>query len=149
MSLSKGRVAATALLLMMAVGVGVQPRVLAQAPDVPPLHCGPLGVLRGDLVAINVSNTGQGVEPVVASVRLLDTTGSPLLDRTITLATGHSISVSTTLANGGLVRGEIATLSGPSEPRLRATLQVLDVGGDLTYGPNVQCSGQTANRGPV
>ena len=143
---------ALAFLLTLATGDTTSPQVFAQEAPAAPLHCGPINVFEGHLVALNVGNVGRPPQtPGVVQVRLLDPDGNPLLERSLTLAPGQSRSASLRVSRTGLVRGEVVPVSGPDELQLRATLQVHrpSRSGGLTYGPNVECSGPTGNRGPV
>jgi hypothetical protein len=137
------------LLLSCWAGFTATP-VLAQEPP-PAIDCGPVNVRPGDLVAVNVGHPGRAVvDPVVLQARLLDAEGSPLADVTLTLAAGQSRAVSVKTTEGGLVRGEIVPVSGPSDLILRATFQVTRQNRlRLTYGPTFECAGPTASRGPV
>jgi hypothetical protein len=150
-SINRPTVWATALLLAAAFGNGTSERALAQAPPSVPVDCGPFHGLVGDLVAINVGNAGPATQgPLVIQVRLFDQDGSPILDRSLTLAPGHSRSVAARLTQGGLVRGEVEAVAPPDNLRLGATMQVPSRGrGGLTRGPTVVCAGPTGNRGPV
>ena len=139
-------------LLLTALGGGQTTKpVFAQETPVDTLHCGPIDVFLGDLVALNVGNVGDAAQaPGVVQLRLLDANGAPLLERTITLLPGQSRAASLRLPRAGLVRGEVIP-SSSDVPELRATLQVhaaTPLRG-LTYGPNVLCSGPTGHRGPV
>jgi len=141
---------ATALLLTAALGTSTSGRVLAQEPPAIPFDCGPMRVLPGDLVAVNVGNAGRPPQaPLVVEIRLFDADGSPLLERSLTLAPGQSRSASVLLASRALVRGEVVPDSPPEGLRLKATMQVPLRTGGLTYGPIVECAGPTGNRGPV
>jgi hypothetical protein len=139
------------LLLAAWAGASTTTPVLAQEPPPPAIDCGPVNVRPGDLVAVNVGHPGRAVvDPVVLHARLLDAEGSPLTDVTLTLAAGQSRAVSVKTTEGGLVRGEIVPVSGPSDLILRATVQVTRENRlRLTYGPTFECSGPTASRGPV
>ena len=141
---------ALALLVATSLGKSTSTPVLAQEAPAVPFHCGPMHIFPGDLVALNVGNVGRPPQVSgVVQLRLLDLDGNPLLERSLTLAPGQSRSASLRLPRGGLVRGEVIPLSGPEDLRLRATMQVPSRGLGLTYGPIVDCSGPTANRGPV
>jgi hypothetical protein len=140
------------LVSMAAVAALTQARVFAQSdPPAPPIDCPPTGVLVGDLVAINLGHaTAAPAAPLVAAVRLFDARGAVLLERTVTLPAGESTSVRLgPLAGNALIRGEVVPISGPGSLRLGVTMQVLDVGQTLTYGPHFKCSGDTPNRGPA
>jgi hypothetical protein len=134
----------------LAAVAGGQPQARAQVIE-PTIDCGPFRVFPGDLVHVNVGNTGSAAEElVIVHVGVLDENGAPLLERTITLAPGHSRSASVTMADGGLVRGRVRVMSGPENPQLRATMQgTRQQRFRLTYGPNFECAGPTASRGPV
>ena len=143
---------AIALVLTLAIGGTPSQPVFAQEVPADPLHCGPIHVFEGDLVSLNVGNVGRPPQtPGVLQLRLLDPDGNPLLERSVTLAPGQSRSASLRLPRGGLVRGEIVPVSGPDDLRVRGTMQVQvpTRPRGLTYGPNVDCSGPTGNRGPV
>lgn len=143
---------ATALLLTNVLVGSTSGRVAAQVPVPVPIDCGPMGILVGDLVALNVGNGARAPQaPLVVQFRLLDAEGRPLLERSVTLAPGQSRSLSLRAGRTSLVRGEVVPLSSPEDLRLKATMQVLSVSpaGGLTYGPIVECSGPTGNRGPV
>jgi hypothetical protein len=139
-----------ALLLATALGAGGSRLVRAQEPPAVPIDCGPMRILVGDLVALNVGNAGRSPQsPVVVQLRLLDAEGRPLLERTATLAPGQSSSFPARPTRGGLVRGEVVPVSPPEDLRLTATMQVSTRAGGLTVGPIVVCAGPTGNRGPV
>jgi hypothetical protein len=133
---------------MMAAG---HARVRAQEVPAVPIDCGPFRGGAGDLVQVNVGNTGPaGQEAVVLRASLLDAEGAALAEQTVTLGPGQSRSVSATLLRTGLVRGQVTPLSGPDAPQLRATLQATrQTRLKLTYGPIVECAGPPASRGPV
>ena len=124
-----------------------------RAQEVPalPIDCGPFRVFPGDLVQVNVGNTGPaGEELVIVHAGLLDADGGVLGEQTITLAPGQSRALSVNVPQGGLVRGRVAPVSGPEVLHLRATLQsVRQARLRLTYGPIVECAGPTGSRGPV
>ena len=140
-------VPALALIALLAPSV-----VRAQAPEPQTLHCGPSSVGTGDLVAVNVGYPGLNVGPADVRVRLLNSEGALLLERSLALEPGQSRSVRYTVPAATarrlvVVRGEIALDRGPAEPVLLGTFQLFGLG--LTYGPNVLCSGDTGSRGPV
>jgi hypothetical protein len=139
------------LLLAAGAAASTSTPVFAQELPPPPIDCGPVRVLPGDLVAVNVGHPGRAVlDPVVVQARLLDAEGSPLADVVLTLGPGQSRAVSVRSTDGGLVRGEIVPVSGPAELSLRATVQVTHQRRlRLTYGPTFECAGPTASRGPV
>jgi hypothetical protein len=147
------RPAPWALALLVATAFGGNTSTPVRAQEIPPgvpLDCGPLHILVGDLVSINVGNVGRTHQgPAVVQLRVLDAAGAPLLDRSVSLALGQSRSARVRLTQEGLVRGEVVPVSGPDDLQLKGTMQVFHGSGDLTYGPNVECSGPTANRGPV
>jgi hypothetical protein len=137
--------------LVLALMVAGHARVRAQEVPAVPIDCGPFRVGAGDLVQVNVGNTGPaGQEAVTLRASLLDQDGAALGEQTITLGPGQSRSVSVTLLRTGLVRGQVTPLSGPDMPQLRATLQATRQSRlRLTYGPIVECAGPTGSRGPV
>jgi hypothetical protein len=107
-------------------------------------------IFAGDLVALNVGNAGRAPQgPIVVLLRLVDSEGGALVERTMTLAAGQSRLVYTLSVRGGLVRGEVVPVSPPEDLRLTATMQWLTRAGQLTTGPIVECAGPTGNRGPV
>ena len=138
--------------LALAAAAAASSRAPVQAQTVPldPIHCGPVGVFPGDLVAINVGNAGRPPQTaVVLHARLLDAEGDALVDQTLTLAPGQSRAV-TLRAVGGLVRGEVVPVSGPDDATLKATVQVTrQQRMRLTYGPHFECAGPPGSRGPV
>ena len=141
---------AMALLVAGTAGASTSAKVLAQEPVFVPIDCGPINILVGDFVAMNVGNAGRPPQPpVVVQVRLFDAEGSALLEQSLTLAPGQSRAVTARLAEGGLARGEVVPVSGPDDLRLHATMQVPPRARRLTYGPIVECAGPTGNRGPV
>jgi hypothetical protein len=144
------RPALRALVLTAALGAGASRLVQAQEPVPREFDCGPMYIFAGDLVALNVGNAGRAPQgPVVVLLRLLDSAGAALVERTLTLAPGQSSFTYRLPAQAGLVRGEVVPVSPPDDLRLTATMQVLVRAGQLTVGPIVECAGPTGNRGPV
>jgi hypothetical protein len=142
---------AAVLLLVASAGAGRSTPLFAQETPAEPIDCGPVRVLAGDFVSVNVGHPGRDVTGiVVVQARLLDGDGDPLASVALTLAPGQSRSLSARSADDGLVRGEIVPMSGPSDVALRATVQVTQQRRlKITYGPTFECSGPTASRGPV
>jgi hypothetical protein len=147
-----GRAGAVALFAaggLCFAGEGGQALVQERVPPRPDRDCGPVIVGAGFL-ALNVGNSNRPpLAPAKFLLRIVDSEGDPLAERTVEVGPGQSRSLRLRLDPPGvrLIRGEIIQIDGPGAYAVVGTMQMQN-DGSLTWETPTLCVPNTVIRPP-